>query len=342
MATMFVRGSHSLYSIRLLLGITEAGFFPGVILYLTYWFPARIRGQIMGLFYLGVPLALVIGSPLSGFLLSMHPVAGLENWQWMFAVEGFFAVAVGAASYWFLDNRPSEAKWLSADEREALTAALVREENERRAHGPTRLLTAVRDPRVMHFVLIYFLIQMSVYGTVFYLPTEVSAIMHRPAGIEVGLVSAIPWCCAVVAAYRLPRWADDKRNHRAMAAWLLAIAGAASLLFPLVGPVASLTALSIAASGFIAVQPIFWTFPTGYLADRAAAGGIALISLGNLGGMFAPVLKVWADNRFHSTKAGLFVLAGLTIANAVLVSLIRAHRHASSADRAQSSIGSPT
>jgi len=323
MATMFVTGSASFYTLRLVLGVAEAGFFPGVILYLTYWFPTRVRGQILGLFYLGVPLALVIGSPLSGFLLGMHPIAGLQNWQWMFLVEGFMAVVVGIAAYWALDDRPASARWLSGEEKLALVLALTKEENQRRTYGPAKLLPLLTDLRVMQFVLIYFLIQMSVYGVVFYLPTEVSAILHRPAGLEVGLVSAIPWVCAVIATYLLPRKADKWGNHRQMAAAIMLIAGGASFVFPTAGSLLGLISMSIAVAGFVAVQPLFWTFPTGYLADRAAAGGIALVSLGNLGGFAAPPAKVWADQHFGSAFAGLYLLAGLTVINAGLIALVR-------------------
>lgn len=323
MATMLVTGSTSFYVLRLLLGATEAGFFPGVILFLTYWFPNRVRGQITGLFYLGVPLAMILGSPLSGYLLEMHPIAGLHNWQWMFLVEGFLAVAVGIAAYWMLDNKPASASWFHQDEQKALVDALEREENARRAGGPVKLLPMLRDPRVMEFVLIYTLIQMSVYGAVFYLPAEVSALMHRPEGLEVGLVAAIPWVCALAAVFWLPRIADHRRLHRPMAAWILLVAGAASFVFPTAGPRVGLICLSLAVAGFISVQPLFWTFPTGYLADEAAAGGIALITMGNLGGFIAPNLKVWADVHFHSSHAGLYLLAGVTVLNAALIARIK-------------------
>src|SRR6516164_578642 len=123
-ATMFVKGDVSLYTVRLLLGCTEAGFFPGVILYLTFWFPARVRGEIMGLFYVGVPIAMIFGGPLSGLLLEMHNFAGLHGWQWMFMVEGLIAVLVGIAAYWYLDDRPANASWIPADERKALAKIL--------------------------------------------------------------------------------------------------------------------------------------------------------------------------------------------------------------------------
>jgi MFS family permease len=323
MATLFVTGSASFYALRLVLGVLEAGFFPGTILYLTYWFPNRIRGEITGFFYLGVPLSLVLGGPLSGLLLEIHTKSGPEGWQWMFLVEGFIAVAMGVVSFRFLGNKPAEAQWLKEDEKQALAEALVAEEHERRAAGPTELLTMLRNPRVFRFVLIYFMIQMSIYGAIFYLPEEISALMHKPAGFEVGAVSAIPWICATIACYWLPKRADRAGNHRAMAAWVLFAGGCASLAFPMAGPRLGLLALSIAVSSFVTVQPLFWTLPTSYLADRAKAGGIALIGTGNLGGFLAPNLKVWADKYFHSQNAGLYVLAGITVLNAGLIALTK-------------------
>jgi MFS family permease len=320
---MFVKGDVSLYTVRLLLGCTEAGFFPGVILYLTFWFPARVRGEIMGLFYVGVPIAMIFGGPLSGLLLEMHNFAGLHGWQWMFMVEGLIAVLVGIAAYWYLDDRPANASWIPADERKALAKILSAEESERRASSPAKLLAMIRDRRVLHFLAIYSLIQISTYGVAFYLPTEVAALIQKPVGIEVGVVSAVPWVIALLAMLWIPRAADRTRRHRAIAAWMMFAGGCASFAFPAAGPMAGIFALSIAVSAFIAVQPIFWTFPTGYLADRAAAGGIAVITVGNLGGFVAPNLKVLADRYFHSGSAGLYLLAGLTVLNAGLISLVK-------------------
>lgn len=323
MATMFINGALSFYVLRLLLGIFEAGFFPGIILYLTYWFPDRVRGQMLGLFYLGVPLALILGGPLSGLLLEVPRWGGLQGWQWMFLVEGFMAVALGFASYWYLDNKPGAAKWLTAREREALVRVLAIEELDRRAVGPAKILPMLRDPHVLRFLLIYALIQTSTYGAIFYLPAEISELLRKREGFEVGIMTAIPWICTLPAVYYLPRWADTKRKRRQFAALTLLVSGCASFVFPTAGPGFGLVALSVAVSGFISVQPLFWTFPTAYLADVAAAGGIALIGMGNLGGFLAPNLKVWADDYFHSPKAGLYVLAGLTVVNAALVALMK-------------------
>jgi sugar phosphate permease len=300
--------------------VTEAGFFPGIIFYLTYWFPGRIRGHIMGLFYLAVPMALVLGGPLSGLLLDVH--SGLQGWQWMFLVEGLLAVVVGILAVGLLVDRPADAKWLAEEEKRALMEVLAQEQAARRASGPERIRALFRNARVLRFLSIYALIQVGTYGVVFYLPAEVGALLHRSAGLVVGLVTAIPWIFAIAAVLVLPRAADAWSNHRNVAAAIMACAGAASFTFPGVGPVAGLMALSVAAAGFIAVQPIFWTLPTSYLADRAAAGGIALIGAGNLGGFLAPNLKVWADGLFHSHHAGFYLLAGLTLLGAVLIAAI--------------------
>ena len=324
MATMFVTGPTSFYVLRLSLGVLEAGFFPGVILYLTYWFPNRVRGQMMGLFYLGVPLSLILGGPLSGLLLDMPPWGGLQGWQWMFLVEGFLAVALGFVAYWYLDNKPATGA-LAARERKSRRWRMPCQ-TRRRSGAPSAQPACCPCCAIWHvlrFVLIYALMQMSTYGAIFYLPAEVSALLHKPAGFEVGMVTAIPWICTLAAVYFLPRLADDRRNHRQVAASILLVAGAASFVFPTAGPRVGILALSIAVSGFISVQPIFWTFPTAYLADVAAAGGIALIGTGNLGGFLAPNLKVWADEHFHSPRAGLYVLAALTVVNAALIAMIR-------------------
>ena len=320
MATIFVTGPRSFYLLRLLLGATEAGFFPGVIFYLIHWFPNRSRGQVFGMFYFGAPLAFIFGAPISGLLLQMRPWLSLHNWQWMFLAEGTMAVLVGIWAFRYLDDSPSNAAWLPVLEKHALVEELSQEESERRSRGPIAVLPMLLDLRVLYFVLIYFLLQMSVYGVIFYLPAQVAGILYRPTGVIVGLVTAVPWICALIVTFWLPRMADRWNKHRQFAALTMLISGCASLVFPTSGPMIGLLTLSIAASGLIAVQPLFWKFPTGYLAGSAAAGGIAFINaLGNVGAFFAPNAKVWADVHFASTKAGLYLLAALTLVNAGLM-----------------------
>jgi len=309
------------YILRFLLGAAEAGFFPGVILYLTYWVPAYSRAKALGLFYFGAPIAFIVGGPLSGLLLEMEGVADLKGWQWMFLVEGLLATAVGVWAYWYLDDRPKDAAWLSSEEKIALEAAIGAEEHVKHEHGPKSVVAALRNSRLFYLCLIYFLIQMSVYGVVFYLPSQVAGLLGTKVGFAVGLVTAIPWICALGAAYLIPRYSDRIHERRITAAVTLAMAGigiAAST--SVASPFLALLALCFAAAGFIAVQPLFWTFPTGYLAGAAAAGGIALVnSLGALGGFVAPNVKTWAEAAFASPSAGLYLLAITTLVGAGLI-----------------------
>lgn len=322
-AMAFAHNEMTFYLLRFLLGVAEAGFFPGVILYLTYWFPNATRGKAMGFFYFGAPLAFILGSPLSGLLLEMDGAWGLHGWQWMFAVEGVLASLVGVWAYWYLDNRPTDAKWLTANERSQLQAVLDKEDSSKQEHGS--LLKVLCMPAVLYLCLIYLLIQASVYGVVFYLPTQVAGLMGTKVGLMVGLVSAVPWICALLTTWWLPGMADRSGQRRVIAALTLVVCAlgiAASVTFAT--PLLGVLALCFAASGFIAVQPIFWTFPSSFLAGSAAAGAIALInSCGALGGFIAPMLKNWAEGAFQSSAAGLYLLAGTTLLAAALIQGIR-------------------
>lgn len=319
-AMMFAHSEKLFYTLRFLLGVAEAGFFPGVILYLTYWFPSAARGRALGLFYFGAPIALTLGGPLSGLLLEFEGCLGLKGWQWMFLVEGLAASAAGIWVFWYLDNRPGDAQWLAAAERQALEAALEIERHRHGAHGSHGLLRALAQPRVLYFGLIYLLIQMSVYGVTFYLPSQVAKLLGRETGLVVGLVSAVPPLCALLGAYFVPRWAGAGDRRRWVGGGSLAIAGGAIALSAGSGPAVALLALCLAWAGFIGVQPVFWTFPTEEWRGAAAAGGIALVnSCGAVGGFFAPNLKTWAEQAMVSATAGYGLLAGTTVLGALLL-----------------------
>ena len=323
-AMMYASDETSFYIFRFMLGVAEAGFFPGVILYLTYWFPAASRAKAMGLFYFGAPLAFIFGSPLSGLLLELNGVAGLKGWQWMFLVEGVLASIVGVWAYFYLDNRPGDAKWLSKDEQNTLENTIKAEDAIKESYGPHSFMAALSNSKVLYLALIYFIIQCSVYGLVFYLPTQVAGLLGKNVGFEVGVVTAIPWVIALAAAYLIPRYSDRTGERRLVAAGTLAMAGIGMAVSVSVSsPLVALIGLCFAAAGFIAVQPIFWTFPTAYLGGAAAAGGIALVNaLGALGGFFAPNVKTWAEGAFNSKAAGLYLLTGTTFVGVVLILII--------------------
>ncbi|MEM5369928.1 MFS transporter [Paraburkholderia azotifigens] len=309
------------YTLRFLLGVAEAGFFPGVIYYLTRWFPQSARARAVGVFYFGAPLAFMFGSPLSGFLLDLHGALDLAGWQWLFLIEGGLASVVGVWAFFYLDDRPEDARWLTLDARKTLRAALDDDARAAAAHGPHNLLAALVDGRVLLLSAIYLLIQMSVYGVIFYLPQQVAALMGESVGLRVGLVAAVPWICALALTWYVPRRADATHTHRRWAVVLLVLAGCGIGVSGVAhSPLAALLALCCAASGFIAAQPLFWTFPTRYLTGAAAAGGIALInSLGSLGGFIAPTLRTSAEHAFQSKAAGLLLLGAASLLAALLI-----------------------
>jgi MFS family permease len=309
---MFVHNETSFYVLRFILGVAEAGFSPGVILYSTYWFPASQRGKALGVYYFGLPLALVLGSPISGLLLDvMGGRFGLHNWQWMFIIEGVAATVVGVIAFFYLVSKPRHARWLNADEKAALEGAIAAEDRHKVAHGPASALAALSNWHVMRFVAIYFAIQVSVYGVIFYLPTRLSELTGTAVGLKVGLLGAIPWLCALIALRLVTGVADTSGKHRQFAIAMLAMA-ASGIALSTVGHdlVPVLLAFCFAAIGFVVVQPLFWTLPTAYLSGSAAASGIALIgALGNLGGFLAPTLKTAIESGFHSQRAGMVALA---------------------------------
>ena len=322
---MFAQSEGAFYVLRVLLGITEAGFFPGVILYLTYWIPTQFRGRVNGLFYFGAPLAFIFGGPLSGMLLDLDGLGGLQGWQLMFVVTGALTVAVGVWAFSYLDNSPADAKWLNDSDRTTLVAALDAEDHVKADHSPKGALRALTNPKVLYFCLIYFTIQMSVYGVTFYLPTQIAKLVGAKVGLGVGLMTAVPWGFAILATFLLSRLADKTGKRRLVATASLAAASVGIFASALTdNPALGLAALSLGAAGFISVQPVFWTLPTGMLVGAAAAGGIALInSIGSLGGFVAPIAKTWAEASF-GPSAGLFLLAITAFLGAVL--LFNSHR----------------
>ncbi|MBS1209205.1 MAG: rhmT 4 [Proteobacteria bacterium] len=308
-------------AVRTLLGAAEAGFFPGMIYLTSQWFPQRTRASVMGLFYMGAPLALTLGSPLSGALLELHGFGGHPGWFWMFVIEGLLAMAAGVWTFLYLDDNPADARFLSEDEKDVLIAQLNSEETTK---VTSRISDAVRDPRVWHLAIIYMLIQISVYGLIFFLPTQVAALMGQKVGFAVSLVTGIPWVFALIGTYYIPRYSDATGERRNVAALTLLVAGLGIGVSALASPLVALIALCFAAAGFIAVQPVFWTMPTGLLSGAALAAGIGFTNMfGAFGGFLAPLIRVKAESIFANQSAGLLTLAGLAIVGAAAIMALK-------------------
>ncbi|QDR81568.1 MFS transporter [Sporomusa termitida] len=314
----FVTTEMQFLVLRVLLGICEAGFFPGIIYYLTYWFTASRRSTVMGLFYFGAPLSFIVGSPLSGLLMEMDGFLGFTGWQWMFAVEGLMATAVGIWALSYLVDRPEKATFIPEAEKQSLVAELAAENSQKPA-GHVSAWKVLANPKVLYLCAIYFMIQISVYGVTFYLPTQVAGLLGKKVGLLVGFVSAIPWVFTLMANATIPRYSDRSGKRGILAAALMTLAGLGVVFSATGSPLIGIAALCVASAGYFSCQPVFWTMPTRFLSGVAAASAIALInSIGNLGGFVAPNLRVWAEQTFHSSAAGLYVLGAASFVGAIL------------------------
>ncbi|RKP53297.1 MFS transporter [Pararobbsia silviterrae] len=319
----FATSNTSFSTVRVLLGIAEAGFFPGVLVYLGQWFPARERARIIGLFYLSQPICFIVGGPLSGGLLELDGLFGLHGWQLMFLCEGLAASLVGLFAFFYLTDKPASASWLPADEKAALVATLAQEEATKIAAGHMRLGKALRDPMLLQFGLIYFSIAICGYGVAFYLPSIVGSLLGQHIGFKVSLVTAIPWLCALAACTFWPGLAAKTGRRRTFTVISLLCAGFGMVASGYLPPILALGALCVSVAGVISAQPIFWTFPSSYYGGYAAAGGIAIVNaIGNLGGFAAPTFKVTAEAHAGTPLAGLWVMGAGAVLAAVIVALI--------------------
>jgi MFS transporter, ACS family, tartrate transporter len=309
-AMMFVNGVFGFYALRFLLGVAEAGFFPGMILYLTYWFPAEARGRAIARFMTATAIAGVVGGPVSGMLLRLGGVAGLAGWQWLFLVEGIPAIILGFVVFAVLPDAPQEARWLSDSEKAWITARLAQEREAKQAHGHSTLSQALGSGRVWTLAFIYFAVVMSFYGIGLWLPQIVQTLSGF-SELLVGFLSAIPYLAASIAMVIIGRNSDrtgERRWHVAGSA----LAGAGGLVAAafLKGPAAELAALSLAAVGIWGTMGPFWAMSSESLTGTGAAAGIALInSIGNLGGFLGPYLVGVVRSRTNNFSFALLALA---------------------------------
>jgi len=319
-ATAFVHGPVSFYVLRFLLGAAEAGFFPGMILYFSYWFPASHRAAATSVFMAAAPLSTALGSPLSGALMELHGWLGLAGWQLMFLIEAVPAVLLGIAVLFVLTSRPENAAWLAADERGWLVESLKREQQQTaRSHS---ILQGLMDPRVLVLALIYFGTSAGLYALGIWSPQIIAGFGLSP--LAVGWLSAGPGIAAVVAMV-LWSWHSDRTGERTWHVVIACLLAAAGLFYCGVAAslVGVLVALALVNIGVSASKPPLWSMPVKFLAGSGAAAGIAAINaLGNLGGFVGPtmigLLKGWTG----SFLGGLYFVAGLLLLSALLTLLL--------------------
>ncbi|MFW1960876.1 MFS transporter [Acinetobacter johnsonii] len=314
----FVESSTSFYVMRFLLGVAEAGFFPGIILYLSYWFPARNRAGVIALFMAAAPIATAIGSPISAALLEMHGIMGLAGWQWMFLIEAVPAVILGVVVFFYMTDRPEKATWLKPDEREWLVKTMQAEDANKGGEQHHSILRGLANPRVLALALIYFGTSAGLYTLGIWAPQIIKEL--GVSSMTVGLLNAIPPIISVVAMILWSRH-SDKTNERTWhvalacltAAVGLAIAASTGSMFGLIA------ALTIVNVGISCSKPPLWSMPTMFLSGAAAATGIATInSIGNLGGFAGPAMIGWVKDQTGSFAGGLYFVAGLLILSTVL------------------------
>jgi MFS transporter, ACS family, tartrate transporter len=321
--TMFVKSPASFYGVRFLLGIAEAGFFPGMILYLSYWFPARERARAVGFFMSAIAISYAVGAPLSGLIMSVFGgVAGLSDWQWLFIIEAIPAVLAGVFVLFYLDDGPEHATWLADDEKRWLARRLEGEERARTRVEDHTVGGALKDARVLAFGLLYFCMVVNVYGLSFWVGEIVDDVPGL-GDVGKGFVTAIPYTVAIVGLVLISRRSDRTGERKRHIAVSLAIAAVAFGVSTVVGPVPAIAALAVGLFFLLGAHPVFWTMPAAMLSGTAAAAGIALInSIGNIGGFVGPYLVGLVEDATGSTDGGLIVLAAILLGGAVLATRV--------------------
>ena len=315
---IFVKGEWSFYSMRFLLGLAEAGFFPGVIFYLTLWYPSKLRASRTAWFVAAIAVSGVVGNPISGWIMDkLSGAMNLAGWQWLFLSEGIPSVIVGIWVIFYLDSSIEEAKWLTAEDKALLTNNLIAEDKHKTEH---KLADAFKSGKVWVLCAIYFTLMIGLYGIAFWLPTIVKAFGIK-GYLGVGLVTAIPYGVAVIGMILLSMH-SDKTGERRLHYVFNVTAGAIGLILSGIfasNPTLAIIFLSIGTLGVIGSMPLFWPLPSAFLAGTAAAAGIGIVnSVGNLGGYFGPNIPIWAKLFSSNRSAALYIIAGILMVGAFL------------------------
>ena len=317
----FVWDEASFYTVRLLLGIAEAGFFPGIILYFTYWFPASQRARVVAWFFLAVPLSTALGAPVGGLLLQINAF-GLQGWQWMFIIEGVFTVILGVVLFFVLTDRPEHARWLPDKERNWLISVLKKERAEIESNHSMSALKSLTNPRVLLLSFVYFTVVFGLYGLGLWLPTIIKSSLQLTDNLVVTLLTAAPYAVGAVAIVIAGKVVDKRGRPAWFTGAFLAIGGIAlagtALLTSI--PWIGYAGMFVCAIAIVSTFPGFWKLPTAFLTGGAAAAGIAAINaLGNIAGFAGPSLVGWVTERFGEAKWGLVGIGIVMVLGAIVV-----------------------
>lgn len=323
-ATVLVTDAWSFYIVRFFLGVAEAGFFPGVVLYLTYWFPLRFRARVISLFSTATALAGLIGSPLSGLILSMDGFGGWRGWQWLFVLEALPAIGLGFGVYVFLPDNPTNVRWLKLEEREWLVRTLREEESSREVYSQHTLREALVTPRVWLLGMVYLCMVIGMYGITLWLPQILRALTGAD-DLTIGFINALPFLAAAVGMVVIGWHSDQRGERRWHIVCSLVFAAFGSLLAAGSSNVVMVVlAFSMAAIGVWAVIGPFWALTTSFLSGVAAAAGIALInSMGNIGGFVGPYLMGWFKQETAGYGAGLTVTSLTLLVGALIAATVK-------------------
>ncbi|MGI8958346.1 MAG: MFS transporter [Bryobacteraceae bacterium] len=320
--TMFVKSSAGFYTVRFLLGVVESGFFPGVILFLTFWYPSKHRARVIAAFMTAIPLSGVFGGPASGWLLKTMPsVGGLHGWQWLYLVEGLPSVLAGITAMFFLQDCPEKASWLAESEKALLQQRLHEDDNLMKSgQGSHSLADAIRNQKVWLLCLVYFGFVMGNYGISFWLPQIVKDTLTRDPW-QIGLLTTIPWGFGAIAMVLVGYHSDitgERRWHVALAGIVGAVAFALSAV-PNIPGLLGLAALTVATAGLTSAVSSFWSLPTAFLSGTAASVGIAWInSVGNLAGYLSPYLVGKIRDAAHTMVPALLLLSFCCLGSAMI------------------------
>jgi ACS family tartrate transporter-like MFS transporter len=322
-AMMFIRGANSFYLLRFLLGVAEAGFFPGIVLYLTYWVPSSRRAGVLAAFLISTAVSGLLGNPLAGVLMKLDGVAALHGWQWLFLIEGLLPVVLGVVTFLILPDRPKDAKWLTRDEADWIETELAKEHMEHHDNHVADLKLAMRDAKLWLLSVIYFMLIMGLYGFIFWVPTIIDSVA-KLTKLQVGFISAIPYLIASGSMVLIGRHADHHNERRAhVAVCALIAAGGVTIVSQCHTLTTVIAALCIAAVGIFGALGPFWALSTRFLKGTAAAGGIAIVnSVGACAGMVAPSAIGWAKATTGRFTYGLLIVSLALVCGAVLVMIV--------------------